>query len=115
MILNPISFNGLSICCTMSSKGQKLKVHQSLPALSLHNQVHAGLGANCCYSGYVGEHHKQGKCLQPGRAALWECVPRILLLSRVTEDQAEALRVWSAVGVLAVPGILGLWEAWRCQ
>lgn len=26
-----------------------------------------------------------------------------------------AERVWSPVGVLAVRGVLGMWEAWRCQ
>lgn len=72
-------------------------------------------GANCGSSGYVGEHYEEDECLWPDRTGLWECVPRIFLLYRVTADQTEALRLWSTVGVLAMPGIVGLWEARRCQ
>lgn len=57
--------------------------------------------------------YEGGECLWPGRTGLRERVARISVLHRVTADQAEALRVWSAVGVLAVLGVLG--EAWRCQ
>lgn len=72
-------------------------------------------GANRGYSGYVGEHYEEGECLWPDRTGLQERVARIFVLHRVTADQTEALRQWSAVGVLAMPGIVGLWEAWRCQ
>lgn len=116
MTPNPLPHNGLPICWTVSSKSeQELKVQQSL-CLSPETWVYAGhWRANCGYSGYVGEQCEKGECVQPGRTGLWECVPRIFVLHRVTADQAEALRVWSAVGVLAVLGIVGLWEAWRCQ
>lgn len=72
-------------------------------------------GANCGYSGYVGEHYEGDECLWPGETGLWERVPRIFVLHRVTADQAEALSVWSAVGVLAELDAQGLWEVWRCQ
>lgn len=54
------------------------------------------------------------ECLWSGRTALWEHAPRIFMLHRVA-DQAEALRVWSPVGVLAVRVVQGMWEARRCQ
>lgn len=87
---------------------------ESTEKLSLPEPGDLGLGrtrwANRGYSRYVGEHYDG--CLWPGRTGLWERVPRIFVLHRVTADQAEALRVWSTVGVLAVQW---LWEAWRCQ
>lgn len=114
---NLLCHNGFPICCAPSVSVQELKVQQSL---SLPEPGQLGLfrtgWANCGYSGYVGEHYEGGECLQPGRTtSFWERVPSIFVLHRVTADQAEALRVWSAVGVLAMLGILGLWEAWRCQ
>lgn len=58
----------------------------------------------------MGEHYDDGgECLWPGRTGLRECVPRIFFfaLHRVAADQAEALRVWSAVGVFGGAGHSG--------
>lgn len=57
--------------------------------------------ASYCCTGYVNEHYEEGECLQPHRTGLWERVPRIFVLHRLTADQAEALSVqhsWSPGG-----------------
>lgn len=94
---------------------QELKAQQSCACLSLETWVYAGHGGLAGHSGYVGMHYEGRECLWPGRTGLWEHAPRIFVLHGVRADQAEALRVWSPVGVLAVRGVLGMWEAWRCQ
>lgn len=53
--------------------------------------------------------------LWPGRRGLRERLDGIFLPQWITADQAEALGAWSPVGVLAAWGILGMWEALRCQ
>lgn len=116
MTPNPSRYNGLPICSTMSPKWRECRNWARNKAVPAETRVLCRRrGANCGYSGYVGEHYEGGERMRPGRTGLWERVPRIFVLHRVTADQAEALRVWSAVGVLAVLGVLGLWEAWRCQ
>lgn len=53
-----------------------------------------------------------------GQAARSAC-PGFSVPLNVTTDRVEALKLWSAVGVLAVlrggRGVVGQWEAWRCQ
>lgn len=66
--------------------------------------------ARCGHSTCVGVHYEGRERLRPGRT-----VPGVSVLHRGTADQAEALRVWSPVGVLAARGVLGLWEARWCQ
>lgn len=46
---------------------------------------------------------------------LWEHLAGIFLPQWISADQAEVLGAWSPVGVLAVWGNLGMWEARRCQ
>lgn len=61
--------------------------------------------------------HVGGQALSswPGWRGLRERLDGIFLPQWITADQAEALGAWSPVGVLAAWGILGMWEALRCQ
>lgn len=68
---------------------QELYVLQCCPCMNLDSWVHGRHGANCCCSGCVGEHYEAGKCVQLHRTGLWECVPRIFALHRLTANQAE--------------------------
>lgn len=95
---------------------QEQRAQQRCTSLSLGTWVYAGQGggqgAGCtrwlCGCAFW-------ECMWSGRTAPWEHAPRIFMLHRVGADQAEALRVWSPVGVLAVGVVWGMWEARRCQ
>lgn len=117
---NPPSYNGLPICCTMSSKCYEFrnwKRSKVVPAWACGPGGYAGHGGlTAATAGMWASIMREEECLQPGETGLWERVPRIFSASQSNSRPgggAESVERSRSPGGAGRSGAVGGFR--RCQ